>query len=105
MLTLRIGPFDYAVDIVEDLKNDDGDGLYGEMVYSTRRIRVMTDQPADQRLATLWHEVLHALLEHAAREVKDAEAVVRVLSHGIAQVLRDNPEIRGGDCGAGDADL
>lgn len=99
MQTVRIGPFDYAVDIVEDLKNDDGDGLYGEIVYSTRRIRVMVDQVADQRLATLWHEILHALLEHGAREVKDAEAVVRVLSNGIAQVLRDNPEIRGGDCG------
>ena len=99
MSSIRIGPFDYAVDIVEDLKDDDGTRLYGEIIYSTRRIRIKPDQEKDQRLATLWHETLHAILEHAGMKYRKRERLVKVLANGVAQVLRDNPDIRGADCG------
>jgi len=40
----------------------------------------------------LWHEIIHVILYQAGlQEVKNHEQLADALSHGIDQVLRDNP--------------
>ncbi len=43
---------------------------------------------------TLWHEILHGILNGAAQTEEHNEAHIDALAHGIIQVLRDNPQLR-----------
>ena len=91
---MRIGPFDYEVSEKKRLENGNGDRLYGELDYSGLRIRIMAGLPVSLRATALWHEVIHAILNQAARDSEnDDEGLVRILANGITQVLKDNPEM------------
>lgn len=95
-LTL-IAPYQYEIRFVEELKNDDGDSLYGEIDYSKCVIRVREEYRDSTRLPfILWHELLHGIIEAAGMELLNneenakVEAVIRVLAPGIVQLLRNN---------------
>jgi hypothetical protein len=85
--TVQIGPIRYQVALVDELAGPTGN-LYGDISYPRCRIRIDATDDAQVQAVTLWHEVLHG----AGVEEHD-ELTIRILSHGIVQVLRDNPEL------------
>jgi hypothetical protein len=90
--SLRIGPFDYEVKLQSGLF-DGGQRLSGHCKYSTSEIVIDADEGPQAQHATLWHEIVHAIINNADGSKHD-EALVNTLGHGIMQVLRDNPELK-----------
>lgn len=90
---IRIGSVSYAVRLVEELAGDSR-ALYGDINYGRCRIRVSADMDAQVQRVTLWHEVLHGILNNAAI-TEHPEQLIGALAHGIIQVLNDNPILRG----------
>jgi len=94
MDSIKIGPLRYKVRECEELKADDGRGMYAELDCPKSEIRLWAAITEDHRPVTLWHEALHAILIQAGMEkLSGNEQVISVLSHGIVQVLQDNPEM------------
>jgi len=93
MNKVRIGAIYYQVEYVPNLRDGD-EPIDGQLAHDESAIKLeSTLSPAAQR-ATLWHEVMHAILVHAGYERHD-EGQLAALSYGIMQVLVDNPELRG----------
>lgn len=94
-----IGPLIYAVVEVEELASAHG-LLYGDIDYGRCRIRVAAESDPQIKRVTLWHEILHGILNGAAITADHNEQHIDALAHGIVQVLRDNPDLRGGSSAA-----
>ena len=91
--SIQVGPYDYAVEIVDDLTNSDGNKLYGQVVYEDLIIKIDRKYLNSQRLpAIVWHEVLHAALELSGDQ--DNERIIAILGVLIPQLLADNQELR-----------
>ncbi len=43
-----------------------------------------------QKIATLWHEMFHAILHNAGHR-EHPEGILDALSFGVIEILRDNP--------------
>lgn len=89
--SVRIGGVDYNVEFAETVRN--GNELcYGMIEFGDSRILISTTDGAghQHQCITLWHEILHGLLNHACMKLENEEDVVEVLSKGIYQVLQDN---------------
>lgn len=91
--SVRIGAIDYDVVLVDGLEGDDHVALNGHIVYNANQIRVEADMTMTSTFATIWHEVLHGLLEQAGIEAHDERSII-ALGYGITAVLRDNPMMR-----------
>lgn len=92
--TLWIGPFEYEIRLVPQLTGDDGARCKGLESHEDTRIELDTDQSAQSMWATLWHEAIHAILDHAGFEAAEHhERTINAVSHGICQILRDNPQM------------
>ena len=92
-MQVQIGPINYAVVMVDELAGDTGP-LHGDFDPSKCRIRLDAGDNPQRQHQTLWHEVLHAILHSAGIREGHDEQQIEALSHGIVQVLRDNPELR-----------
>ena len=92
-MTVRIGPIDYELELIEDLQAEDGDPVDGWICYAAGAIRLRAALNPQLRRVTLWHEILHAVLTQTGRQ-RHNEGELDALAHGIVQVLRDNPELR-----------
>ena len=55
VLNIRIGPFDYEVVLVPDLKDDDGESCDGLYRHSEGEIRVNDALGEQAREVTIWH--------------------------------------------------
>ena len=89
--SVRIGGVEYAIEEVEIARL--GPNLcYGTIDYtgSTIQLSTMDDASHQHKCITLWHEILHGLLEHACVHLENEEEVVDVLGKGVYQVLQDN---------------
>lgn len=93
---VTIAPYEYEIRFTEELKNDGGTDLYGQIDYAKNVIRVREEYKDSQRLPfILWHEFLHGIIEAAGIDSNnDGEAkvedIIKVLTPGIVQLLRDN---------------
>ena len=87
---LRIGPFQYSVELHDGYWNKDDVRVYGEMDERTATINLDVDASPEIIRDAIIHEVLHAIL---AMYDKDDEDLVRLLSPMLLQVLRDNPKL------------
>jgi len=87
--SVRIGGTDYAVIEVKGLRDGSTD-LNGHILYNESEIRVEAEMTAHNKWVTVWHEVIHGILEHAGHGHHE-ETMVIALGYGISQVLRDNP--------------
>jgi hypothetical protein len=96
MKTVRIGALDYQVVEVERLQADDRSALIGLINTHELVIQVETRLDPQMKLTTVWHETLHGLLCQAGIDEHD-EKTLEVLSYGIVQVLRDNPQLAPAD--------
>ena len=93
---VQIGPITYRVELVEEL-HEQGQGryLYGDIHYGRCRIRIDAELDPQVQCLTLWHEVLHGILNGAGIDSADHdEQQIDALAHGIVQALRDNPGLR-----------
>ena len=89
--SVRIGGVEYDVQTAEIVRI--GTELcYGSIDYSDAIILISeTDGGSHQhQCITLWHEILHGILNHACLKVENEEEIVEVMSKGIYQVLQDN---------------
>lgn len=93
-MTIRIGPLDFATSHERNLV-EDGDDLDGIIDARDCTIRIDQDLHPQQAFLTTWHEVLHEILGQAGRAESADEGLVSILSSGITQILRDNPQMRG----------
>lgn len=93
---VQIGPISYTVKEVDDLHTTDADGkkkwLHGHIVYDDAKINVANDQCDDMKVATIWHEILHGMLDQAGID-DHPEALIRMLGYGLVRLLRDNPDL------------
>ena len=94
---IRIGPIDYRVVKVERLMSDSGRHLSGQIDYMNCVIHVDPAMSERKLPVTLWHEIVHGILGAADIDLGSSEEeIVSILSSGIVQVLRDNPQLQGG---------
>jgi hypothetical protein len=91
--TLLIGGMTYLVEeCPRQSPEADGDNLVlGEVSHASLTIFINENQALANKVATLWHEVIHALLEQAGQEQN--EGIVNALGYGLARVVRDNPAL------------
>lgn len=93
---VRIGPISYVVKLVDDLHTTDADGkkqwLHGHILFADAIIKVAEDQAADLKIATIWHEALHGMMNQAGIE-DHPERLIRMLGYGLVQLIRDNPAL------------
>ena len=91
---IRIGPLVYQVVEVERFAEPDDNGrytrYYGQIDYGEQVIRLEANMSPERKWLTLWHEIVHALMEQAGLNQHD-EQVVTILGYGIPAVLQDNP--------------
>jgi hypothetical protein len=89
--SVRIGGVEYDVEFTEIVRM--GNELcYGSISYPDTTIQISeTDGGEHQhQCITLWHEILHGIINHACLKLENEEEVVEVLSKGVYQVLQDN---------------
>lgn len=77
----------------ESMKNESGEWLYGRVDFPALEIEIaetdgVTKVKAAAQRQTLWHEVLHAVLEMSGdRKLNDDEAFVTRVSNLLHQAL------------------
>ena len=89
--SVRIAGVEYQIVYVSDLNN--GINLaYGHIDYENSVIRLSSTIGTEhqKRCKTLWHEILHGIVENSGMKIKDEEVVVDMFARGIYQVLQDN---------------
>lgn len=90
--SVRIGGFTYAVENPEQIPNEDREGEFQDGDVSFQDMLIQVAQAAPQmEAATLVHESIHAILEHA--NMRHSERIVHILGYGIAQLIGENPEL------------
>jgi hypothetical protein len=91
MRKVRVGHRDFAI---EPFPTGFGERLFGETDYNTLTIRVHQDLAPSVRSSTLLHEILHVIYDEYGLAKDDTkERVVTMMSNGLCQVLRDNPDV------------
>jgi len=89
---IRVGGVDFTVVERRDLR-DGNTGLNGHILYNDCEIRIEQEMTPHKKWITVWHEVLHGLLEQAGMDDHE-EKIIVALGYGVTQALRDNPWLR-----------
>ena len=92
--SVKIGPFNYPVSIVENLHDFDGNQkvpLWGHIKHSALSIELSDILCEDRSIQVLWHEILHGVLNQASQD--QPEEIIDALATGIVQILRDNLDL------------
>lgn len=93
---VKIGPISFSTKKIDDLHtcNDDGKKVYlnGHILYSSAEIRLSGELTGDLQRVTMWHEIVHGILEQAGVD-DHPETIIRLLGFGLVQIIRDNPEL------------
>lgn len=64
----------------------------GEVDYLNQKIKIMNGLSYDIQKVTLWHEILHAILNQLGFEEAENEHLVQSLATAIHQVLSENKQ-------------
>jgi hypothetical protein len=90
---VKVGPIVYAV-TEHDWPPDKeaGSQAMGRHFPSEGRILLLRSMPPGVKYVTLWHEIIHAILDQAGQGCE--EGAVDALAHGVVSVLRDNPMLQ-----------
>ena len=104
--SVKVGPRTYTVHIkgkkVKTARDNAPFFLQGQAFHIPQYIIINPDQHVDQQRETLLHELLHCVFNVAdnldvIRKIDDVddleEALVRLISPHLYQVLRDNPAL------------
>jgi hypothetical protein len=87
---LKVGPFNYTVELHDGYWNKDDIRVYGEVDERTCTINLDVDASPEVVRDSIVHEVIHAILLMYDR---DDEDLVRLLAPMLLQVMRDNPRL------------
>lgn len=85
---IDINPVEYEVTF-DPLTDEDGSRIDGRINPSLGTIIINPNISPANRVITLWHEVLHGIIEQSGLD--HDESLIRTLSHGLVRVIRDNP--------------
>lgn len=88
---VRIGGRDYEIRHTENL-NDGVNLAYGHIDYEQGVLRIMKGLGHEKACITLWHEMLHGVIEHFGLKIENEEEAVCVLAKGIYELMADNGE-------------
>lgn len=94
-MQIKIGPLCYKVETVKDLKNNEGDGLFGEIKYAEQVIRLEEEMTPERTFMVLWHEVLHAIDDQC--QLCLGEQGVGTLATMLVSLFQENSELRYGE--------
>lgn len=87
---IRIQGLEYRVEWVPVLSNGIN-RLLGEILHTELRIRLDAEQDSQRAAVTLWHEIVHAVIEQNGLELGDMEERVAVtMAFAMYQILEDN---------------
>lgn len=86
--TVRIGPYDYVVQLEEKVLGDRNQELYGHILYGPQKVVIQSGLTDARTLAILVHEVLHGISEYL--EIGLSEKQVIRLTAGLTVFIRDN---------------
>jgi hypothetical protein len=92
--TIKVGPFRYAIEVLEEISKDDDDvAAWGDC--GNLLIRLKREQPSTAfALDTVLHEVGHAIAgAFALGDKSDEERTVSVFATGWTMVLQENPAL------------
>ncbi len=92
LMRLVIGPMKYLVVEVNNLTDDNGVQLAGQIDYSALTCEVEKQSPPLIKRFTIWHQIIHILSQQAGISITEEQ--IAILAYGIMQILRDNPEMR-----------
>lgn len=84
---VKIGAITYAVCFVDDL-HDGGQELLGWYRHDLSEIQIKTGMSDDLTTTVFWHELTHAILEHAGHE--QSEPICNALSYGLVAMFESN---------------
>ena len=88
---IKIGAIRYRIVTEKNLVDDDGlKRLDGHIRYSSSEIKLDSALGPQARRQVIWHEVLHGIMTQAGIETHD-EKNIEAISHGLMNVLEDNP--------------
>ena len=87
---LKIGPFNYTIELHEGYWNKDDIRVYGEVDERSATINLDVVASPEVVRDSILHEILHAIL---LMYDKDDEDLVRLLAPMLLQVMRDNPKL------------
>ncbi len=94
LTTVQLGATPYTVRMVEKLHvfaaDDRRTYLHGRIRYGAQLIEIDTDQAPNHMVVTLWHELLHGLIDNSG-QIDPPEAEIIALGFGLVQLMRDNP--------------
>ena len=88
--SVKIGPFEYAVQLIQDLKRGNRK-LDGHISHNETTIKLEAVMSPQAQTQVLWHEILHGIAMQSNLDLSEQE--VDVLSFGVYQVLKDNPDV------------
>lgn len=94
--SIVIGPLTYKIEEVNELY-DKGILVWGVFVPSDLLIQIEENMPEQRKPITLWHEIIHAILNHSKRTGVE-EDVIDVLALEIVGVLQANAFLRESYC-------
>lgn len=89
MQTIKVGAMDLTVETVEDEVVD----FWAQLDHNGGRIVLNDAVIGDQKMVTLWHEIIHSLLAQGGY-LDHNESHIETLGYGIVQVLKNNPDLR-----------
>jgi hypothetical protein len=87
---LKVGPFNYTVELHDGYWNKDDIRVYGEVDERGATIHLDVDASPEVIRDSIVHEVIHAILLMYDR---DDEDLVRLLAPMLLQIMRDNPKL------------
>lgn len=90
---IRIGCLEYTIKLVDKLVDDEDQPIYGQVAYDACEIRIWKELDPQSKQATLWHEIIHAILVNAGYVGEHDEQMVSAIAHGIYDVLIDNIDL------------
>lgn len=78
---------------VDNLKDEDGDVLFGQYCPVQLQTEICRRMPPSRTAEVILHETLHGLHDASPfAEAEDEEACIQALATGLIRLMQDNPQ-------------
>lgn len=92
--SIQIGAIVYKIELVDNLRDENGHKLFGQVLYGPQLIQLESSQAAGAMLQTLLHEILHAIRVHAGLPApENEESLCDSFAYGLLAVFAQNPAL------------